>query len=182
MPAIRLDEFGLDALAEAMGRAHEQGARLVVTSGHYNPLTAGHLEYLSAAGSPRLHGLGGLHLAIVNSDQQVALKGSCPFMPEKDRLRLVAAMACVDFAVLATDRGRCVSDTLRTVHASSPRGFPIVFVNGGDVGPGEVREDAACRVLGIELLHGVGGALKLRSSSELIRNAALWLRDRGKLG
>ncbi|MBY0461541.1 MAG: adenylyltransferase/cytidyltransferase family protein, partial [Gemmataceae bacterium] len=53
------------------------GREVVVASGYFNCLHVGHLRYLEAAA-----GLGGPLVVIVNSDRQVALKGSVPFMAE----------------------------------------------------------------------------------------------------
>jgi cytidyltransferase-like protein len=148
--------------AETIGLWRSREHRVVAVSGYWNPLHLAHIQYIEAAA-----GLGAKLVVIVNTDHQVALKGSVPFMTEGDRLELVSALWCVDQAVLAIDEDRSVCRTLELLH-------PDVFANGGDVGSeSDCRETDICRKLGIEMKFGVGGRDKLRSSSELIRRARL---------
>lgn len=136
------------------------GTRFVLASGYFNPLHVGHLRMLEAA-----RRLGDALVVVVNNDEQVGLKGSVPFMGEVDRLEIVSAVSWVDHAVLAVDSDRSVSKTLEII-------LPDVFANGGDVNrEADCREAEACRRLGIEMAFGVGGAHKLRSSSQLVAAA-----------
>ena len=54
--------------------------KYVVISGYFNPIHCGHLDYIESAKK-----LGDFLIVIVNNDNQVDLKGSVPFMNEKDR-------------------------------------------------------------------------------------------------
>ena len=65
--------------------------RVVVVSGYFNPIHSGHLDYLEQAKK-----LGDYLVVIVNSDKQVEMKGSDPFMNEYERLKIVRALRCVD--------------------------------------------------------------------------------------
>ncbi len=132
--------------------------KIVVASGYFNPLHVGHLEYLTMARS-----LGDHLIVIVNTDVQVGLKGAKPFMNERDRLALVRALDCVDFALLAADDDGSVCRTLELLR-------PHIFAKGGDRYWGNIPENAVCERLGIEIVDGLGA--KIRSSSELIRNVA----------
>lgn len=151
--------------ADCMDRDREC---IVAVSGYFNPLTTGHLDLIEGAwcianrfGGPRL-------VVIVNNDDQVRLKGSCPFMPEDDRVRIVGALSCVTWALLAVDEDRSVSRTLELLR-------PHVFANGGDVSSAaDCRERETCERLGIEMEFGVGGGEKTRSSSALISGAVSW--------
>ena len=135
-------------------------SKVVVASGYFNPLTVAHLSYLKESAK-----LGRL-LVVVNNDKQVELKGSVPFMTQEDRLEIVRELSCVTWAVLSIDEDRSISKTLELLR-------PDYFTNGGDVrSEEEVREWETCRRLGIEMVFGVGGTEKIRSSSELIRKAA----------
>lgn len=150
----------IDALAAHIAAARSAGRRVVCASGYFNPLHVGHVRYLEAARS-----LGLMLVVIVNTDYQVGLKGSVPFMREYDRLEIVSSLRCVDAAVLAADHDRSVSRTLERLR-------PDVFANGGDVRTEQdCRELEVCRKLNIHIALGVGGHHKMRSSSELIRRA-----------
>lgn len=121
----------------------------VCTSGYFDPLHVGHLDLLTAAKS-----LGDHLTVIVNSDAQVKLKGSVPFMCELERCLIVAALECVDEVVLSIDADRTVCETLQLIG-------PDIFAKGGDSTPDNVPEQEICRVM-----FGVGGG-KVQSSSWL---------------
>lgn len=138
---------------------------VVVASGHFDPLHAGHVAYLSAARK-----LGDALVVIVNNDAQCVLKKGRPFMPQWSRLAVVQALRCVSLALLSRDADRSVCETLRAVAGSAAGlGASVVFANGGDVG--ECREESVCRELGVRMEFGVGGSDKLQSSSALVREA-----------
>lgn len=133
---------------------------VVAVSGYFNPIHVGHLEMME-----RSKKLGDKLVAIVNSDYQVKLKGSVPFMPEKDRIKIVKAIRWVDDAVLSIDRDKTVCKSLAKLH-------PDIFANGGDrKNLNDVPEFAICEKLGIKMVDGLGR--KIRSSSILIAEAAL---------
>lgn len=132
--------------------------RKIAVSGFFDPVHAGHLSLFVAAKS-----LGDWLTVIVNNDRQQKLKGSIPFMPLEERIRLIEALKPVDEVVVAFDADGTVCETLRFLK-------PDVFANGGDRGVGNVPEADVCRKLGIEMAYGIGGE-KIRSSSELIREA-----------
>lgn len=134
---------------------------VVAVSGYFNPLHVGHLRFIHAASQ-----LGDRLVVIVNNDRQVALKGSCPFMPEEDRLAIVAALRDVDRAVLSIDADRSVRATLEALR-------PDVFANGGDADEASCLEQEVCDRLGIRTVFGVGGREKVESSSRLIGRAAV---------
>ena len=82
--------------------------KVVVVSGYFNPIHSGHLDYLEQAKK-----LGDYLVVIVNSDKQVEMKGSDPFMNELERLRIVRALRCVDKAVVAIDEDGTVCQSIR---------------------------------------------------------------------
>ncbi len=96
------------------------GKRLVFTNGHFDLLHVGHLDYLEAA-----RALGDALCVGLNSDASTrALKGpSRPFIPQEERARLLAALACVD-AVVVFD-----SPTAEELVAALA---PDIYVKGGD--------------------------------------------------
>jgi rfaE bifunctional protein nucleotidyltransferase chain/domain len=82
------------SLAEDLRRA---GKRVVFTNGVYDLLHPGHVRYLKAA-----RALGDAMIVGVNSDRSVrAIKGpSRPITTENERAEILAALACVDAAVV----------------------------------------------------------------------------------
>lgn len=96
------------------------GKRLVFTNGHFDLLHVGHLDYLEEA-----RALGDALCVGLNSDASTrALKGpSRPFIPQEERARLLAALACVD-AVVIFD-----SPTAEELVAALE---PDIYAKGGD--------------------------------------------------
>eukprot|EP00439_Symbiodinium_sp_Y106_P025128 s3726_g3.t1 len=132
--------------------------KVVVASGYFDPLHYGHIEYLQ-----RSRDLGDKLIVIVNNDTQAKDKKGQPFMPARERVKLVRSLACVDAAIEAIDQDQTVRRTLRLLH-------PDIFTNGGDIKNEDVPEADVCRELGIKLIDGLGD--KVQSSSWLINKIA----------
>lgn len=143
--------------------------KTVIVSGYFNPLHNGHLDLLENASM-----LGDRLVVIVNSDYQVGLKGSCPMLNEKTRLRIIRALHVVDLAVIASDTDETVVHTLRNL--KKVLDGEIIFANGGDRATPNETEEKVCRELGIEMVFGLG--IKEESSSVLIDNALSWKLSR----
>jgi len=132
---------------------------IVAVSGYFNPLHVGHLEMIERAKK-----IGDKLVAIVNSDYQVGLKGSVPFMSQADRLKIVKALRDVDEVFLSIDKDITVCKSLAKVK-------PHIFANGGDrKNLTNVPEWPVCQKLNIEMVDGLGK--KIRASSEMIAHAA----------
>ena len=144
--------------------------KYVVISGYFNPIHCGHLDYIESAKK-----LGDFLIVIVNNDNQVDLKGSVPFMNEKDRTRIVSKIEDVDYAYLSFDEDSTVCNSLISMYylyKDSKNFDGMIFCNGGDRKKGDVAsEEEACQRLGIELQYNVGGK-KTQSSSDLIKNSS----------
>src|SRR5262245_14600904 len=124
----------IDFAANYVKVAQRAGHAVVVASGYLNPLHVGHIRYFRACVE-----LGTILIVVVNNDRQVALKGSCQFMSEMERLEIVNALDMVDLAVLAIDDDRSVCKTLELLQ-------PDIFANGGDVRSSkDCREAEVCR-------------------------------------
>jgi D-beta-D-heptose 7-phosphate kinase/D-beta-D-heptose 1-phosphate adenosyltransferase len=130
---------------------------IVCVSGYFSPFHRGHLEYLE-----RSKKLGDKLVVIVNSDKQSHLKKGSSFMNEDERLQIIRALKCVDYAVLSIDNDRTVCKTLESVR-------PHIFTNGGDQNNDTIPEKETCTRLGIKLVDGLGN--KIQSSSWLIEAA-----------
>jgi D-beta-D-heptose 7-phosphate kinase/D-beta-D-heptose 1-phosphate adenosyltransferase len=137
----------LDRQALLSGWARPRSGTLVFTNGVFDLLHRGHVEYLDAA-----RRLGGALVVGVNTDASVQrLKGpERPLNPIADRMRVLAALECVD-AVTSFDE-----DTpLELIRAL----LPDVLVKGGDYTPEtvvgrEVVEAAGGRVVILPLVPG----------------------------
>ena len=139
--------------------------RVVVASGYFNPIHSGHLDYLEEARK-----LGDYLIVIVNSDKQVEMKGSDPFMDELERLKIVRALRCVNKAVVSIDEDETVCRSIRKEYAQlqdDPFFIGMAFANGGDRKEGGVPEDLLEQELGIRMIYNVGGG-KTQSSSQLL--------------
>ena len=131
--------------------------KIVVASGYFAPLHAGHVDYLA-----RSKLLGDFLVVIVNNDGQLAAKHGHIFMPCKERIRVIRALECVDMAVESIDADRSVCATLRMLH-------PHTFSSGGDQFNTGVPEAHTCQEMEIEMVDSLGG--KIQSSSKLIIGA-----------
>ena len=144
--------------------------KIIICSGYFNPLHSGHINYLESA-----RALGDYLIVIVNSDNQVKLKGSKPFMDEDERLKIIQSLRCVDEALVAYDIGAGVNDTLEHIYdwiSSKMKNIPeIIFANGGDRDENKKNplEDEVCKKYGIKQVFNTGGK-KTQSSSELLEN------------
>lgn len=118
-------------------RARRAGERLVFTNGCFDLLHVGHLRCLEQASR-----LGDRLIVAVNRDASVrAAKGpSRPVMPERERMEIVAALACVDWVV-----GFSGGTPIRLVRALAPD----VLAKGGDW----TRES----IVGREIVEARGG-------------------------
>ena len=145
--------------------------RVVVISGFFNPLHIGHIDYISSA-----RNLGDFLIVIVNSDDQVKIKGSVPFMNQDDRLRIIRNIKGVDRSVISIDEDGSVCQTIREEFKrlqNDPFFEEMIFANGGDRKEGGVPEDILENELGIRMIYNVGGE-KVQSSSELIKKTEIF--------
>eukprot|EP00746_Dinoflagellata_sp_MGD_P165090 gnl/MRDRNA2_/MRDRNA2_94169_c0_seq1.p1 gnl/MRDRNA2_/MRDRNA2_94169_c0~~gnl/MRDRNA2_/MRDRNA2_94169_c0_seq1.p1 ORF type:complete len:170 (+),score=34.41 gnl/MRDRNA2_/MRDRNA2_94169_c0_seq1:77-511(+) len=131
--------------------------KVVVASGYFDPMHYGHVEYLQ-----RSKDLGDTLIVIVNNDRQAAMKKGAPFMPARERVKLVRSLECVDAAIESIDEDRSVCKTLACLH-------PDIFTNGGDQFNESIPEAEPCNRLGIQMVDNLGA--KVQSSSWLIKKA-----------
>jgi len=142
------------------------GKKIVITSGFFNPIHIGHINLIREAKK-----LGDFLVVIVNSDSQVKLKGSVPFMPEQERIEIVKALRYADDVILSIDEDKTVAKSLIAISKKYP-GAKLFFAKGGDRNSGNIPENEtkACQDCDITVINGVGGG-KIQSSSWLIKNA-----------
>ncbi len=138
--------------------------KIVITSGFFNPLHVGHMNLMREAKK-----LGDFLVVIVNNDAQVKVKGSVPFMPEKERLAIVKDIKHVDAVFLATDKDGYVPESLKSI-AKQYKG-QLIFAKGGDRNFDNLPESEknVCKDFNITVINNVGGG-KVQSSSWLLDN------------
>ena len=124
---------------------------VVVASGYFDPLHIGHIEYLELAKK-----LGDKLIVIINNDMQAKLKKGKSFMNEKDRMKIISSLACVDEVFLSIDKDKTQCKSLELLK-------PNIFANGGDRNNDEIPELNICKKLNIKIVDSLGK--KIRSSS-----------------
>ena len=137
--------------------------KLVICSGYFNPIHRGHVDYLTHAKS-----MGDELAVIVNSDNQVLIKGSKPFMEQDERAYIVKALHCVNESIVSIDEDSSVCESIRDIFNKYSLFYDLFFANGGDRKNDNIPEYELCEELGIEMLFGIGGG-KSQSSSDLIK-------------
>ncbi|HDY72644.1 MAG TPA: cytidyltransferase [bacterium] len=130
---------------------------LVAVSGYFNPVHIGHIRMFEEAKK-----LGTKLVVIINNDKQVKLKGSCPFINEKERMEIIASFAVVDSIILAIDEDRTVCKTLGLIK-------PDIFANGGDRIRKNIPEVTVCKKINCKMVFNVGRRGKIQSSSWLLK-------------
>jgi rfaE bifunctional protein nucleotidyltransferase chain/domain len=143
-----------NAVRDYVGAQRAAGRIVVLTNGCFDMLHLGHVRYLQEAKR-----LGDRLIVGVNSDASVrALKGADrPVYPEADRAAMLAALSCVDAAVLFAEL---------TPHRLIEAVAPDVYVKGGDYCAETLPERDIVHALGgrVAVLSHVAG----RSTSALI--------------
>ena len=113
-------------LLSQLAKARQSGSRVVFTNGCFDVLHTGHLHLLQ-----RARALGDLLIVGINSDQSVKrLKGNGrPLIGEDERAELLAALSCVDYVTVFSER-----TPLRVITAVKPD----VLVKGADYSVSDV--------------------------------------------
>jgi len=137
--------------------------KIVVTSGYFNPLHMGHIELMERAKK-----LGDILIVIVNNDKQVKIKGSIPFMEERERIKIINGLKYPDKVLLSVDKDGSVAKSLEMV--ANMYAGKIYFAKGGDRNIDNIPESErkVCKKFGIEIINNVGE--KIQSSSWLLKN------------
>lgn len=142
---------------------------IVVVSGGFDPVHAGHVRLFEAAKK-----LGDKLVVVLNNDNWLRKKKGTIFMPEKERKEIVEGFRAVDRVVI-TRHPRNPKDM--SVVAELSRIRPDIFANGGDRNKRNANEESSslnpeqelCRRLGIQMKFNVGRGGKVQSSSWLLK-------------
>lgn len=153
-PAPGPERWDLGSAVRLAHRVRADGGTVVATGGCFDLLHAGHLALLEAA-----RGLGDLLVVLLNADATVRrLKGpGRPVVPEHDRARVLAGLACVDAVALFSEP---------TPAGALAELRPHIWAKGGDYGGQPLPEADA--------VLGAGGSVVLvptldgRSTTSLV--------------
>jgi rfaE bifunctional protein nucleotidyltransferase chain/domain len=134
--------------------ARKHGAQIVLANGCFDLLHVGHIRYLEGAKA-----LGDVLVVGINSDEQVrAQKGAGrPFMPERERAEIIAAIRAVDFVTIFHEP--TVTELLLSIR-------PDVHAKGTDYTAETVPERDVARSYGGRV--SIVGDPKDHSSTEMI--------------
>lgn len=137
--------------------------KIGIVSGYFNPLHAGHVEYINAA-KKECEKL----IVIINSDHQRQLKGSKEFMDQYHRSFIVGNLRSVDETFISVDVDKTQCQTLRYFRLLYPDDV-LMFMNSGDrKGDNLVSaESNVCKEL--KILEIILDLPKIYSSSELLK-------------
>jgi D-beta-D-heptose 7-phosphate kinase/D-beta-D-heptose 1-phosphate adenosyltransferase len=115
-------------LDSALNERRSDGSKIVSTNGVFDIVHVGHVRYLRAA-----RALGECLVVGVNSDACTRnLKGpSRPFVPQSDRMEMLAALDCVDFVTVFNEQ---TPEQLLNVIK------PDIHAKGGDYHPALLPE------------------------------------------
>lgn len=127
-------------LKDAIGVMGKRKNKVVFTNGCFDILHAGHISYLEEARAQ-----GSLMVIGVNTDRSVRdLKGSSrPIVPLNERMRLLAALQCVDYVVSFDEEtpARLIRDLM-----------PDILVKGADY---EIHQ-----IVGADVVQAAGGRVE----------------------
>lgn len=148
----------LNELKKIISGLQDRGKKIVFTNGCFDLLHYGHVKYLEDAKTK-----GDILVVAVNSNASVRrIKGRHrPIVDEKDRLKIIAALESVDYAVLFKEDTPL--ETIKTLK-------PDILVKGADWNKN--------KIVGSDFVLKYGGkvsSLKLvkgRSTTNLIRKIA----------
>ena len=143
-----------DALRSCLDEHRRSGRRIVLANGCFDVLHVGHARYLQGARAE-----GDVLVVGINSDASAGrLKGpGRPFLDERARAQLVAALKCVDYVTIF---GEPNVETLLTELR------PHVHAKGTDYTADTVPERELAARLGIRV--AIAGDPKEHSTTELI--------------
>ena len=134
---------------------------IVVTSGGFDPVHSGHLDYLEEAKT-----LGDRLIVLLNSDEWLTRKKGKPFLPFYERRRILQNLWFVDEVWKVNDSDDTV---IKGIEKAKQIFHPhnIIFAKGGDRIEGNTPEK---EIEGVKVVFGVGGFNKRNSSSDILKD------------
>jgi D-beta-D-heptose 7-phosphate kinase/D-beta-D-heptose 1-phosphate adenosyltransferase len=137
--------------------------KIGITSGYFNPLHYGHIEYINGA-KDNCDWL----VVIVNSDYQRFLKGSKEFMDENHRSKIISNLKAVDEVFISIDKDKTQCESLKYLR-NKYQNEELIFFNSGDRKENNLNsaEGEICKVW--KITETILDLPKIYSSSKLIK-------------
>jgi glycerol-3-phosphate cytidylyltransferase-like family protein len=158
------------SVEELRKHCDEHNEVLVATSGGFDPMHVGHLRCIQGTADHAKWMKGQMPVwanktfkvvVIVNGDGFLNRKKGYAFMPEAERMEIIAGVAGVDYVVPWDDGSQTVTDALKILR-------PVAFTKGGDRdAAANVPEFDLCKSIDCWVVFNVGGG-KIQSSSALV--------------
>jgi D-beta-D-heptose 7-phosphate kinase/D-beta-D-heptose 1-phosphate adenosyltransferase len=147
--------------------------KVVMVSGGFDPVHIGHVRMFNEAKK-----LGDELVVYINNDNWLRKKKGYVFMPEQDRKEIIEAFNVVDKVIISSHKEdpEDMSVCMGLIDIK-----PHIFANGGDRDEKDAnnpdstlyKERQIHKKLGIKMVYNVGRGGKVRSSSELVKQAKL---------
>ena len=140
-------------------------SRVVLTTGGFDPLHSGHIEYFKAAREL------GDHLVVgLNSDAWLTRKKGRPFMPFEERAAIIKELSCVDEVIGFNDDDGTACNAIGQVLATKGSSWQLIFANGGDRKNTNTPEYKTYGLdTDVKFVFGIGGDDKKNSSSWILK-------------
>ena len=132
-----------------------------IVSGGFDPVHSGHINLMLAA-----RDLGDELYVLLNSDSWLTRKKGRPFMNFFERKMVLENMWFVDKVVEFNDDDGTAVDGLEKIVKMHKPTDDLYFCNGGD--RNSLDDIPEKGVAGIQLKFGIGGEIKMNSSSKLV--------------
>lgn len=137
---------------------------IVVFSGGFDPIHSGHIELIKEARK-----LGRVILAL-NSDEWLRRKKGREFLPFEERKAILEEFKDILCVIGFDDSDNSASDAIRQAKEMFPNN-KIIFANGGDRTAENIPEQIAFQDdHKVEFAFGIGGNMKMNSSSWILKN------------
>ena len=145
-----------------------KNCKIVIATGGFDPIHSGHIKYFEEAKK-----LGDYLIVGVNSDEWLINKKGKPFLNLEERMIIIENFRMVDEVVSWDDSDGTAVGAIELILKIHPM-KKIIFANGGDRNKENIPEQTKfISHKNIEFAFGVGGNIKINSSSWISNN---WLK------
>mgnify|MGYP006201199463 CR=1 FL=1 len=140
---------------------------IVLVSGGFDPIHSGHIYLIQEAAKH------GDVIVLLNSNSWLTQKKGKAFLPFNERKIIIGSLKNVIEIFSFNDDDKTAIDGIKKVIKKFPH-HKIKFANGGDRNNKTTPEISFCEKNNIEMLWGIGGSIKINSSSRILKK---WSED-----